>query len=597
MFLFIQKCCCLLLTLSFICQGSKRNVECGGYKKSFKWRLFEESSIAKPKRQKTFSTITTLSSIPMSTTESEIKDIEASNGTVSPDFTAFDDIQEGFRTDVSRSIVRQVDRDSSHSPDSSGDVAFGFIPTEFTVDLFDSTADATTSQISKSSTFPPNAHWDNSSLSILEPLTTSSVIAIPLLPSLDPHTRTSVFWHTNTCSVMSINDTQENPWRLLWPMSQHHAALYHGLSAMATFHAAKEHPQFRIEAVDHMRNAIRELVIGLNNNMPTDVALATTVTLAFAEAWDQHISTGIAHLKGAKILIRQYVNSRKLFENSNVPIAKAEQDRLLRFRNLYNMWLYAAVLAKLTSDDEKETGGSVDSQDEQDLFFRDDAVDPLMGCAQTLFPLIGKVASLVRQVRLSGRDDIYVTGAVDLKKQLEEWEPSPNAQFMVTEDPYFDSSSCIATAYAYKYATLLYLYQCVPSLAGHSLPGDAPIFAHGSGELAVRVARESSVQFLAAKVVEVLSSVPYDSRTCVVHIYPLLACACEIDSEVLRAIVKERWFEMARRLQMGNVDRAFDVVEEVWRRKRVMKGQWCWSVGFTHWTTVMREWEWEVLLG
>ncbi|KAK9380512.1 fungal-specific transcription factor domain-containing protein [Kockiozyma suomiensis] len=401
---------------------------------------------------------------------------------------------------------------------------------------------------------------------------------IPTMPSLDPTARTALFFHTATASVMSMKDTpSDNPWRtLFWPLAHSHMALYHGLAAMSSFHAAATHPAYRIEGVDHMRLAISELVNGLNNNMPTDVALATTITLAFAEAWDRHISTGIAHLRGAKILIKQFVSSRR-----GLPVAaqqsQMELDRLSRFRSLYNAWMYIAVIAKLTSDDDDETGGPV-SHDETDIFASDgvDTVDPLMGAARTLFPIMGKVASLVRHVRLSGRDDIYLAGAMVLKDELEEWQPSIKASFIECDDPAYDSSSCIATAQAYKYATLLYLYQCVPSLAEY-YPPRRPI--------------------ITAKLLEMLASVPTTSRTCVVHIFPLLSVACEVDSPQMRAIARKRWADLSRLLQMGNVDRAFDVIEEVWRRKDRLKDQWKIKVGLTHWSTVMREWGWEVLLG
>jgi hypothetical protein len=66
-----------------------------------------------------------------------------------------------------------------------------------------------------------------------------------------------------TCGILSVKDgPTENPWRtLIWPLTT---------------------------GIEKMR---------------TDTALATTLVLAFSESWDQHISTGIEHLRGARILV------------------------------------------------------------------------------------------------------------------------------------------------------------------------------------------------------------------------------------------------------------------------------------------------------
>ncbi|KAK9454844.1 fungal-specific transcription factor domain-containing protein [Dipodascopsis uninucleata] len=421
-------------------------------------------------------------------------------------------------------------------------------------------------------------------------------LQLPRLPSLDPDTRTLVLFHTSMCGVMSIKDSPwENPWRsLLWPLANEHSALFHGIAAMTNFHAAKAHPSFRIEAVEHMRQAIQDLVIGLNNNMPPDVALAATMTLAFSEAWDQHTSTGIKHLKGAKILIREYMNNRRLRPQNQIADPNYEKE-ISRVKMLYHSWMYTDVIASLTSDQEDD-GWPIETEEEE-AFLRStgDEIDPLMGCGQFLFPTIRKVAILVRKVRLSGDDKAYILEAIKLKSDLENWEPSPSIQYVVSEDPSFDVSSCIATAEAYKYASILYLYQCVPSLIHHVLPNRPPsVIERNAGVLLLE---EKPLGKLAMKILELLVSIPYSSRSIVVHIFPLLSAACEVDSDSIRAVVRERWTQLERRLQLGNVDRALDVVLEVWRRKKVHNGNWKCKVGFCHWSTVMREWNWEVLLG
>ncbi|KAK9242489.1 fungal-specific transcription factor domain-containing protein [Lipomyces tetrasporus] len=617
-------------------QCQKRKVECGGYKKDFKWRLFEESSIVKhrpkaPVESTLVESITSTSS-PTSDATATTALFTSAEPTPKPEIVDFQQLTQDTErisaqsdgpltiTSPTTEFVFPLTTGEDCIPPSTPLLPIGMSPTDFVQmeyapalsqgPLTDEPSSSITlgdnswNMFAPTIILPPDEEEDTPRVHSIDPsgpVDEASLIMIPALPSLDSQTRTALFFHTSTCGVMSIKDTpSENPWRsLFWPLSHTHKALHHGIAAMANFHAAATYPSFRIEGVDHMRIAIRELVVGLNNNMPSDVALATTLTLAFAEAWDRHISTGIAHLRGAKILIRQFVTSRRVLPLS-VQQSPSEQARLSRFKTLYNAWMYTAVMAKLTSDDENETGGPVEMQDEHDIFAQDgydQVVDPLMGCAQSLFPIIGKVASLVRHVRLSGRDDIYVAGAIALKKELEMWMPSPQAPYIACDDPAFDSSSCIATAHAYKYATLLYLYQCVPSLAEHCAPSRPSSAASVPSIRQVFAMREKPTTRLAAKVLELLLSVPTSSRTCVVHIFPLLSAACEVDTEPMREIAQRRWVELSRLLRMGNVDRAFDVVEEVWRRKKVLSGGWKCKVGFTHWSSVMREWGWEILLG
>ncbi|KAK7205825.1 fungal-specific transcription factor domain-containing protein [Myxozyma melibiosi] len=646
-------------------QCRKRNVECGGYKRDFKWRLFEESSITKRKKgdpspatsSASFVVVPTpspsssspaFSRHPSSTFAPPTSSISLSSNTddalLSPLHPSTEQavLSSGANSGFSPLTAPDDDSVPILSFDSSGqiispnsDMSALIDPAEYLQSTYTPALNQELSNLTASmaslgshplSLLSPNLIMSSSTTNPLDdnspdnlavsrrqssyfidptgPVSSSDVLLIPSMPTLDPTTRTALFFHTATASVMSMKDTpSDNPWRtLFWPLAHSHMALYHGLAAMASFHAAATHPAYRIDGVDHMRLAISELVNGLNNNMPTDVALATTITLAFAEAWDRHISTGIAHLRGAKILIRQFVSSRRGLPSS-VQQSPIETARLKRFKSLYNSWMYIAMIAKLTSDDDDDTGGPV-AQDEYEIFSAGgfDTVDPLMGCAQTLFPIIGKVATLVRHVRLSGRDDIYVAGAIALKEELEMWQPSIREPYNACEDPAYDSSSCIATAQAYKYATLLYLYQCVPSLAEYCpprRPSETDDISSPSSviELELGVQTESPTKVITAKLLEMLASVPTTSRTCVVHIFPLLSVACEVDSPQMRAIARKRWADLSRLLQMGNVDRAFDVIEEVWTRKDVMKGQWKLKVGFTHWSTVMREWGWEVLLG
>lgn len=385
--------------------------------------------------------------------------------------------------------------------------------------------------------------------------------ASPALPARDPFVDTPISdgprfsagtpemllmrFDRHTCGILSVKDgISENPWRtLIWPLAADSPALYHAICSLAAFHGSKKEPWLRVHGMDHMRQSVRSLAQGIGT-MRTDAALATTLSLAFAEAWDRHVSTGIQHLRGAKALVSQALSEQQ----RNSPLRRRSDIARLRF--LYNTWMYSSVIARLTSVEEV---GYDDFS--QSLLFTGPAatqvqeVDPLMGCATTLFPLIGRVASLVQKVRTTATNSIAVISqAFELKTLVEQWEPPK--YFEPPEDPTSDVQHSYQTAQAYRWATLLHLHQAVPEIPSES------------------------AYDLAKRVLVMLATVPLSSRTTVVHIYPLLAASCEVESEEDRNWVLERWAAMQSRLMVGNIDRCVEVVREVWARRDDYAMRW-----------------------
>lgn len=339
-----------------------------------------------------------------------------------------------------------------------------------------------------------------------------------------------------TCGILSVKDgPTENPWRtLVWPLARDSPALYHAISSMTAFHTSKEKPEMRVDGVDHMRRSIKALAAGIAN-MRVDAALATTLVLAFSESWDQHISTGIQHLRGAKALVNKAVIKHQ--QNS------MSGDELTRFRFLCNTWIYMDVLARLTSlqEDDFSDFDSVLSP-LSGPFESVNEVDPLMGCAGTLFPLIGRVANLVQKVRKTESNSFaIISQAIELKTLVEQWEPP--AYFEPPEDPTSEVQHSFQTAESYRWATLLYLHQAVPEIPS---------------EPAAKLAK---------KVLVLLATVPISSRATIVQIYPLFAASCEAVEQEARQWVHERWTAMQQRLMIGNIDRCMEVIKEVWDRR------------------------------
>jgi hypothetical protein len=343
-----------------------------------------------------------------------------------------------------------------------------------------------------------------------------------------------------TCGILSVKDgPTENPWRtLVWPLARDSPALYHAIASMTAFHTSKEKPALRVDGMEHMRRSIRSLATGIQK-MRTDTALATTLVLAFSESWDQHISTGIEHLRGARILVNQALVAHKK--------RNLIGDDLARLKFLCNTWVYMDVIARLTSVDEDEITDfdHVLAPLSHPMSLMANAeVDPLMGCAVSLFPLIGKAATLCRRVRKAESNSIaIISQAIELKEAIEQWSPPPGNAFERPEDPTSEIQHALQTAEAYRYATLLYLHQAVPEIPSLT-----------------------SAQ-LAKKVLIYLATVPLSSRLIIVQIFPLLAAGCEAWDKEDRQWVEDRWQSMASRMLIGNIDRCWEVMQEVWSRR------------------------------
>ena len=389
--------------------------------------------------------------------------------------------------------------------------------------------------------FPSPLFSDSSSscLSQLNILSTALYGQPKLYP--DSEEMLTARFDTQTCGILSIKDgPTENPWRMkLWPMARESPALRYAINAMTAFHASKESPSLRIKGMQDFGQSLVLLSAGIQDER-VDISLATTLVLAFAESWDQLISTGITHLRGAKRLVNQVVTNYR--PGSLHPEVEARLNFLCR------TWVYMDVIARLTAleGDDSEDFTTVLSSPLCGPSNPTQSIDPLMGCASTLFPLIGRVANLIRKVRTSRRNSLpIVSQASELKDAIEKWQAPIVIE--VPEDHSTEIKHSQRTAEAYRWATLLYLHQAVPEIYSGSVV-----------ELMAVMAKE---------VLNNLANVPPTSRAVIIHIFPLLAASCEVIGVEDRKWVADRWEAMMARMNIQNLDKCWIVVKEVWERR------------------------------
>ncbi|KAH7165179.1 fungal-specific transcription factor domain-containing protein [Dactylonectria macrodidyma] len=351
-----------------------------------------------------------------------------------------------------------------------------------------------------------------------------------------------VFKH-RTCEVLCIKEALNgNPWRkIVWPLAEEHPALYHALAAMTCFNGL---PGLRAEGTRHLTKSIEQLSLQAEASVPLEVTLTTALALAIAQTWyHPRSSNGITYLGKARGLLQQAVFG-------DLKTRPLESNPHLTF--LANTWMYMDVLTRITSCGDRSVND--DLVTDLSLIIHGTSFeaqfDPLMGCAHTLFPLIGRVADIVNRVRKAPRKanaPTIVSKAVELMIAIDHWTPS----MIIDESHQSDSvtsdvSDLVQTANAYKWSALLLLYQAVP-------------------ELPCRLSQAEMAQ----KVLVLIATVPLTSKAIIFPVLPLMIAGCETTEVEDRDWVRNRWQSLYTGNGSGIVDRCLELTSEVWRRRDI----------------------------
>ncbi|KAF1931967.1 uncharacterized protein M421DRAFT_2573 [Didymella exigua CBS 183.55] len=345
-----------------------------------------------------------------------------------------------------------------------------------------------------------------------------------------------------TCHNLSIEeDSEKNPWKtVIWPMAQQYPALYHALAALTCFHTSKVQPQLRVDGQRHLHTSAHLLSGGINKSeIPLDAALAATLALGFAETWDnESAATGMTHITNAGILLHQMI------QNRNTEVYTQQEEARLEF--LYNTWTYMDVIARFTCLDLcPPVPDSLVAATIGRLNFNTSKLDPLMGYATKLFPIMRRVADLVCRVRVKNaprNSPVIISQALELKRSIEDWIPPVDIELL--EDHSQLMTDAIQTAEAYRWSVLSLLYQAVPELPSQTSYGE-----------------------LAQKILVYIATIPLSSPTIIVHILPLIIAGNDAVEEEDRDFVRDRWRAMSNRLVTGIFERALEITEEVWKRR------------------------------
>lgn len=354
--------------------------------------------------------------------------------------------------------------------------------------------------------------------------------------------RIVTLFRQRTCHKLSIvEETGSSPWgSLIWSLAKDHLVLYHAIAALTYYSMNKQQPLLRLQGAKHMRQTMELLAeAGADSDGTSIAALAATLALGFAGSWDSGLSmTGRSHIREGSILLQQLLSSRSSL------VMNSEEEYCLDF--LAHTWTYMDVLARFTCSDLSLASSADRSVDDLDTIIRDPSkLDPLMGYSATLFPSMRRVADLINRVRarkISRNSPAIISHALELRREIEQWTPPIDQEAI--DDLSQTMTDAIQTAEAYRWATLLILYQAVPELPNLTSYGE-----------------------LAQKILVYLATIPLSSTTIIVHMFPLMIAGCDAVEEEDRDFVRERWHAMSKRMVSISVDRCLKITEEVWKRR------------------------------
>jgi Fungal specific transcription factor domain len=289
------------------------------------------------------------------------------------------------------------------------------------------------------------------------------------------------------------------------------------------------------------------------------------------QVWDDPKLDGRAHVFGAS----------KIFEGVLRDLARKRKPVSPFLRFLYNTWLYLDVLSSLSSGEDpfclklhsllsalSPPTSPVSVGSPLGNFSLQGEIDSLLGCAEELFPLIARMSAASNRLFdkvITQAELPYIADAIQIRDELREWKPPERSVLQESSDVHCSLDDIICTAEVYRLTALLHLFRAFPPLGKDS-------------------------QALADQILNSLLLIPVDSGSLCIHIWPLMAAGCEHTDPVKRHLVLQRFEILRERLMIGNVDKAIELLIEVWKRK---------DAGDVNagWANLAKERGWLLLLG
>ncbi|KHN95509.1 OefC [Metarhizium album ARSEF 1941] len=384
--------------------------------------------------------------------------------------------------------------------------------------------------------------------------------------SNDYHHRLLVDHFCNTLShLIVLREDEGNPFQqLVLPLAHNSPPVKSAILALASAHLegnGVEKMENDEKSIQFHNQAIRGLaeLIGEGRNGSRNELLAAIMLLVYYEVLVQrrHSNLVQGHLKGAMAIMRNVPN--------RIDRTSLFLDRAFRFYDVIAALSSgtAPVSDRPSCDGLKglleQTGSQSPSLCE--------SVDALLGLATSLWPVIHRLSSLLA---LKNRIEESLSrgnfsGAIALRDKLgaecaaiesclEQWQPSLPVDFHVEANPgrsmvnagarMRQFQSIFNTALAYRHSALVYLYRTIHERTR----GDPIVQYHTSVSL-----------------VHCETTVRHDGPMGAL-LWPLFVASCEAVEPADRHLASRAFRGIGQRQGMTNIDRAWEVVQEVWNR-------------------------------
>lgn len=406
-----------------------------------------------------------------------------------------------------------------------------------------------------------------------------------------------------TSQILSLSSiTERNPWlALVWPLALKQSVLLEALVSMILFHISGTHNSrlrnigttcFK-RSIAHLSELLSDSAYMEHNNIAIFI---TCLVLARAEVWSNSTSCGIPHLRGAKSCL---LNIVKRYESG---IAEYDLQELELFVFGCRTFLYMSNMARTNSfsltdlvKEELYTESIFDNPLIKELEARsylNNPVDSITGYFTKVLISMGRVGTFINRQIVNTYKCNYtiISSALELRKELESWEPDLEFLGVVIEnnDPLCDLESCIKMANCYRLSSLCYLHQSVPDIPS------------------------PSCEFFVKSIMKLLQSIPLDSKVHFISISPLFYAACESNDKEDREWFEKRLKFLGDMMRVDNMKKIELIVKECWRRKDSLSlysphlsnlyndvPVICTQEGsihsVVHWTSVMDDFGWELM--
>ncbi|KAG8413483.1 hypothetical protein J3459_015366 [Metarhizium acridum] len=383
----------------------------------------------------------------------------------------------------------------------------------------------------------------------------------------DYHHRVLVNHFCNTISrLIVLREDEGNPFQqLVLPLAYNSPAVKSAIYALASAHLEAKRVwkmdndqksiQFHNEALRSLAKLIEK-----GNDADKNELLATIILLVYYEVLVQRQRSNLVegHLKGAMAIMR---NGPSRNDQTSLFL-----DRAFRFYD---------VIAALSSGTAPVSDhpscdsftGLLEQTDSQGSSSPPVSVDALLGLATSLWPVIHRLSGLLALKNcieesasrgdFSGIADLRARLGVEcaaVESSLEEWRPmlpverGPQTNLQQST-PNFGArmkqfQSIFNTALAYRHSALVYLHRTM-----YDSPRDDPT-----------VQRYTSISLVHCE-----GTVRHEGPMGAL-LWPLFVASCEAVEPTDRYLARKAFRGIGQRQGMTNIDRAWEVVQEVWNR-------------------------------